>query len=148
LIQAQAGQFKLDIAAWADKAKGRLREFAVEAIQDINEEVVRATPVKTGFLRGSWWASLNASVVNAGPADPSGASASSRMNASLIGLQLGDVYRANNGAAYAMRIEFGFVGTDSLGRKYNQQPRAFVRGTLDRAPMIAQAAAARVAARA
>ena len=28
---------------------------------------------------------------------------------------------------YGARIEFGFVGTDSLGRKYNQGPRPYMR---------------------
>ena len=37
---------------------------------------------------------------------------------------------------YARRIEFGFIGTDSLGRKYNQQPtgimaRGFALGFKD-----------------
>ena len=28
---------------------------------------------------------------------------------------------------YAMRVEMGFVGTDSLGRHYNQQPKPYLR---------------------
>lgn len=31
---------------------------------------------------------------------------------------------------YAPRVEFGFVGTDSLGRTYNQQPKSFLRVAL------------------
>jgi hypothetical protein len=31
---------------------------------------------------------------------------------------------------YAPRVEFGFVGTDSLGRKYNQAPKSFLRSAL------------------
>lgn len=30
---------------------------------------------------------------------------------------------------YAKRLEFGFVGVDSLGRQYNQAPRPFMRST-------------------
>ncbi len=55
-------------------------------------------------------------------------------------------YTAINGAAYAMRIEFGFVGVDSLGRHYNQAPRSFVRTTLDRAEAIANETALKVSA--
>jgi len=51
-------KFKIDDAAIA-KLKGRVKEFCVEFIQDISEQVVEATPVKTGFLRASWYASLN-----------------------------------------------------------------------------------------
>lgn len=33
---------------------------------------------------------------------------------------------------YARRIELGFVGTDSLGRKYNQKPRPYLRPALEK----------------
>jgi hypothetical protein len=32
--------------------------------------------------------------------------------------------------AYALRLELGFVGIDSLGRHFNQAPRPFLRPTL------------------
>jgi HK97 gp10 family phage protein len=32
---------------------------------------------------------------------------------------------------YARRLEYGFAGTDKLGRRYNQQPRPFLRPALD-----------------
>lgn len=34
-------------------------------------------------------------------------------------------------AEYARRLEYGFVGTDKKGRRYNQQPRPFLRPALD-----------------
>lgn len=33
--------------------------------------------------------------------------------------------------AYARRIEYGFVGTDSLGRHYNQAPQPYMRPAFD-----------------
>ena len=38
-----------------------------------------------------------------------------------------------NGPAnrYAMRLELGFTGTDSMGRTYNQLPRPFLQPTID-----------------
>lgn len=33
---------------------------------------------------------------------------------------------------YAQRIEFGFIGTDSLGREFHQLPRPFMRPALTR----------------
>jgi len=33
---------------------------------------------------------------------------------------------------YARRYDMGFVGTDSLGRKYNQKPRAYLRVALEK----------------
>ena len=32
---------------------------------------------------------------------------------------------------YAARLEYGFVGTDSLGRNYNQAPEPYLQPTLD-----------------
>lgn len=137
MFTADTKDFTVSIDAFVAKAKGKAQEFASEFVQDISEAVVNATPVKTGFLRASWYATINS------PAGKGNVG-----NIGLVGadLKLGDVYYMNNGAAYAMRVEFGFVGTDSLGRKYNQPPRAFVRGTLDTAPTIAEATAQRVAA--
>lgn len=141
MFTADTAAFSVDIDKFIASAKGKAQLFTSEFVQDISEAVVEATPVKTGFLRASWWASINS------PVRPTGGQGNVG-NVGLVGadLQLGDVYYMNNGAAYAMRVEFGFVGEDSLGRKYNQPPRAFVRGTLDRAASIAEAAAQRVAA--
>lgn len=154
MISADTTQFTANIEQFIAKAKGKLREAAVETIQDINEEIVLSTPgpgntvqvdpppgQPTGFLRASWYAALNAPATG-----PGGSNDVAQLNLTASSIQLGDVYYMNNGAAYAMRVEFGFIGTDSLGRKYNQQPRAFVRSVLDRASTIAEAAAARVAA--
>jgi hypothetical protein len=132
------------VAVDIEKIKGRVKAFATEFVQDVGQAVVEATPVKTGFLRGSWWAKINGDAEGPGSPDPSGSIAVSRMALVAAELQLGDKYTMNNGAAYAARMEFGFVGTDSLGRKYNQQPRAFVRSTIDNAETIAEATAERV----
>jgi hypothetical protein len=37
----------------------------------------------------------------------------------------------NFGAVYAKRMEYGFVGTDSLGRTYDQAPRPFARPAME-----------------
>lgn len=34
-------------------------------------------------------------------------------------------------AEYARRLELGFVGTDSLGRRYHQSPRPYIKPALD-----------------
>lgn len=36
-----------------------------------------------------------------------------------------------SGIVYAARLEFGFMETDSLGRKYNMQPRPYMRPAVD-----------------
>ncbi len=119
------------------RLNGKLKEFCVEVVQDLNEEVVRATPYITGNLRGSWYADLNSEPDSAsGPPDIGGGAAVARLNLVVADLKLGDVYYAINGAAYAGFVEYG---TSKMA------PRAYVRGTVDRADAIAEAALARVA---
>lgn len=36
-----------------------------------------------------------------------------------------------DGVPYAKRLEYGFTGTDSKGRKYNQAPRPYFRSTYE-----------------
>lgn len=43
------------------------------------------------------------------------------------------VYPSGSAAPYARRIELGFVGTDSLGRVYNQPPYPYFRPGVRRA---------------
>ena len=45
---------------------------------------------------------------------------------------------------YARRIEFGFTGTDSLGRTYNQPPRPYLRPAMEqtRSQVLSDTAAA------
>lgn len=47
-------------------------------------------------------------------------------------------------AAYARRQNYGFVGTDSLGRNYNQSGFAFVEKAAAKWPFIVEAAAMKV----
>lgn len=123
-------KFQIDDAA-VDKLKGRVQDFCVEFIQDVNEQVVEATPVKTGFLRNSWYAGLNSE-----PSAPGGTGGVASLDLVAGDLKLGDVYYAVNGANYAVFVEYGTT---------KMRPRAFVRGVIDRADAIAVAAAARVA---
>jgi hypothetical protein len=141
-------EFSLNADKFAETVKGRLEEFTIEFVQDLNEQIVRSTPVKFGNLRAHWWSAVNAKPnASAGGADKQGAATIAKLNLSSAAIKPGDVYFMTNGAAYAMRIEFGFVGTDKLGRRYNQAPRAFVRKVLARADKIAAKTAARVGAR-
>lgn len=140
MIEIDTTEFNVAIDRFVALAKGRTRAFAIEFIQDMNEAIVANPqhPVDTGFLRGSWYAQLNARPVGAGTIDKSGAGAIARVNLIAAQLKLGDVYYMVNGANYAVFVEFGTERT---------APRAFVRGPLSRANSIAEAAARRVAAR-
>lgn len=134
MIKVDASNFNID--AFVEKAKGRTRAFVVEFVQDLNEEIVRTTPVRTGFLRASWYAALGSSAAAAG-GQPAG-DPLSRMNLVAARLGVGDVFTAINGAAYA---RFVHDGTSTM------HPRPWVATVIDRASLIAEAAARRVAER-
>lgn len=143
-----ATAFEAAIDAFVAKAQRRVNGFCVEFVQDLNEEIVRATPVDTGFLRASWWGSIDSPQIREavkGAGDKAAGGTVATLNLTVAGQPIaGHIYFLMNGAKYAMRVEYGFVGTDRLGRKYNQGPRAFVRGTLARAGQIADATANRI----
>lgn len=73
------------------------------------------------------------------------------VDATIAGAELGDTVVASYGMAYSLRLEYGFEGTDSLGREYSQKPYAFVRTAAQNWPQIVEQATelakARVAAR-
>lgn len=136
--------FALELEKFVRGSQSKLDAFCSLFVQNLNNEIVRATPVDLGWLRASWHASLDAppSAGEAGAADASGAQTIARLNLVASQMRAGRTYYLRNGAVYAMRVEFGFVGTDSLGRYYAQAPRAFVRRTMERADAIARATVA------
>jgi len=58
--------------------------------------------------------------------------------------ELGDTITIINPVVYARRVEYGYVGEDSLGRHYNQQGRHMVGQTIAEMPQIAANAIARI----
>lgn len=162
--------FSLDVDQFIAGSKQKLLSFATEFIQDLNQQVVERTPVNTGFLRGSWYAELNARPEAAsGGGDKEGVLSVSRMNLVVANLKLGDIYFAANGAEYAVFVEFGtrphdirpkdkmalHWDTGFAGGKVGHFAKVvhhpgtpafgFVRATLDGAGTIAEEVAQRVA---
>lgn len=123
------GVFKLSLAKWAAQVQVDLRALARASCQELANRVVEATPVGvTGNLRSSWQPSIGGTAAFSGKA---------QVIAAVVGdLEIGDVFMMRNNAAYAMRIEYGFVGADSLGRVYNQQGRYFVTQNVAAWPSI------------
>ena len=85
-----------------DSATGK---FLMKKLIQAERAAKRFTPVDTGRLRSS-------------------------ITREMGGDAEGMVGRVGTNVEYARRIEFGFVGTDSLGRTYNQAPRSFLRAAV------------------
>lgn len=129
------------LAAWAAKVGNDLEALGRQACQEIAYRVVMNTPWDTGWLRGSWQPSFDGSTTK-GALDPSGAGANAKISLVAADLVPGQVFYMLNNAAYALRLEYGFVGEDSLGRVYNQPGRFYVTEVVKAWPTIVSDVAA------
>ena len=129
--------FAADVSRWVDRRRAEadavFRTIAMDTVNRIKE----LTPVDTGFLRSNWTA------IRKGDAEPV-AGRVPPPEAAIAEARVGDTIVILNPTVYARRIEYGFVGEDSLGRHYNQQGAHMVQQTLNELPSIAGAAVARV----
>jgi hypothetical protein len=137
-------QFREVVGKWAHASvPDQLLGVARIAIQDTAEIVVDETPVDTGFLVANWQPSLNAPdlslVLGANGYDASAAALT------VTDLKLGDVFYFTNNAVYARRINYGFVGADSLGRHYNQVGRHMIETAVGYWPTTVERAAGQLA---
>lgn len=146
MLYIDESKMRIDAAKIAERAQASVRATVSFIIQDIAEEVVAATPVKTGNLRASWVLGVN-SVPSAGQTrtpiasgerfpsvDPQTVDA---ISVNMADYQLGDTVFFVNFAAYAAHVEYGTSRTDGA---------AMVRTTLARAGVIANQAADRILA--
>ncbi|MFC4729094.1 hypothetical protein [Coralloluteibacterium thermophilus] len=116
------GDFAAQVKAFADKAKARqeaiFKGSAARVLERASTPKAQGgrMPVDTGFLRNSARASL------------SGAPDSSSDDPPLVfaRMKVGDTTTVGWTAAYALRMEHGFMGEDALGRRYAQQGNGFL----------------------
>jgi hypothetical protein len=139
-------KYEAAINEWERLAIEQLQAVFRASVRDLVYSTVVNTPVHTGFLRGNWQPGLNGPPPPKPDAtkDPAGARAIATAAATIKGLKLGDVFYFSNGARYARRVNYGFVGTDSLGRHYNQQGRFYLERSLAKWPAIVTANAAKL----
>lgn len=93
------------------------------SVQFMAEDIVKTSPVDTGFLRNSFQITLN-TLPNIGDTGIG----IGGLSGAIAGIKLSDTVYLSFTASYAMRLEYGFEGMDSLGRLYNQSGRFWVRG--------------------
>ncbi len=116
-------KFTAQIKQFRDKVDQRLQftfRGAMEQVVSTAQTVKGAggdMPIDTGVLRRSLVSSVNGGDVATGEAS---------YTAMIAGLDWGDTAQVRWTAAYARRMEYGFSGSDSLGRVYNQAGNFFV----------------------
>lgn len=134
-------QFTADLEALVLNAQGRMEQLSRQVIQETCEQVVRNSPVLTGFFRGNWQPSIGRPPPRQGDGLPSEntidadklSDKSLQMLSLLIAqFKLGQIFWFANNTKYGPRLEYGFTGRDSLGREIHQRGRFFVRNALQR----------------
>ena len=144
-MASSTGGFAAAVEDWAKKTEEKLDTVFKLSFQLTKEAVEQQTPVKTGYLLDS----LTVTIGDIALIDPDASGSKGGGNAApahaavITGAKLGDTLSAGFVASYARRIEYGFNGTDSLGRHYSQPARAMVRMAVQRFPEFVQAAISR-----
>jgi hypothetical protein len=108
-------------------------------VLDAVNMVKQKTPVQTGFLRANWTVIRN----NEPMPVPNRVESP---ETSIAALRIGDRVIVVNPVVYAARVNFGFVGTDSRGRHYDQKGAHMVEQTVALLSELAKKATARIAA--
>ncbi|MGX1096518.1 HK97 gp10 family phage protein [Amorphus sp. MBR-141] len=155
-----ATSFAASVADWVHETEGALeaiwRESANEMIKelDVTKEQGGNVPIVTGFLRASLLASTSMMPeINPAAKPPKGAgegsfgSNASNIEAVIAGAEFGQTLFVGYTAAYAARMEFGFTGSDALGRYYSQPGNLFVTRAVQRWPAVVNRVSQRLSAR-
>lgn len=135
--------FAAQVSEWCQQVEGAAEAVFQTAAQMVANEVRTAVaeggrmPVKTGNLRRSLMASTSA-MPTIKPEQTT--FSDSGLELVIAGAELGSTVYLGFQAAYAARMNFGFVGEDSLGRVYNQAGFGFVDAVAQRWPQIVAAA--------
>lgn len=119
--------FTAGIQDFAKLTKQNLRYVAVNSIQDVLEAAqtpqLAMSKGATGFVEGKIPVA-EATLINSLTSE--GVTGADSYAVAIAGLDLGDVLRFAWTAPCARRIEYGFTGTDSLGRSYSVPGRHYV----------------------
>lgn len=124
-----------------------MRAVLQASVQEVIEEALKPEeeggriPVDTGFLRNSLVSELNGTTswpVTHPPKSGGYEGGSPSYALTVAEMEPGDIARFAFTAAYAARMEYGFVGEDSKGRTFNQQGRHFAESAAAQWPAIVE----------
>lgn len=122
------GSFALQLAEFAEQAKGAVDASLREIIIELGNSLIRMSPVDTGRFRGNWHLSIDVvENVTFDDADPSGQEAIAALVSSVSDFTAGQAAYIINNLPYAIPLEYGHS---------TQAPKGMVRVTLARFQQI------------
>ena len=135
-----------DPSKWAANAKAMLTTLVQNSVEALEKEASATipnggrVPVKFGYLARSFVVSLT-------PPSVAGEGSGNVASTPIADIKPGDVVYLGWTAIYAKRANYGFVGTDSLGRTFNQQGYGFAEAAAAQWPAIVLREAQKIASR-
>jgi len=124
-------RFEDEVNNWVRDTQQEMQKGVRQATFGLFDALSDNTPVRTGFLRGSWQVNLNSSAAEEGEYDKSGTISKSAALDVLGDYRAGDTIYILNSAHYARFVEFG---TQHI------QPRLYATSVLQNARSIGEAA--------
>jgi len=133
--------FNAQVNAWVLETEARLLAVWRGSIEMLADEMTttRSNGGKLPHVTGNLMRSLLASTVampDTGEADD--AYSGSDVGSVTAGLGIEETIWLGYQAIYARRVNYGFVGPDSLGRVYNQAGAHFLEAAVDAWPTIVE----------
>ena len=151
------GQFAATVEAWVREVEGGLLAIVQESTQEVVDLIKKPVgaggnmPVDTSFLQNSLQGSASSMPLvradHTGNGQPPERGNAVQIEALIAGMKLGQTLYFGFTAAYALRQNYGFSGTDTLGRNYNQQGRFFVELAVQQWPQLVEKYQRRLAAK-
>lgn len=132
-----------DIKKWTLETEDLFDAIHKRSIEMLAEEMIRSKsnggklPVDSGNLQRSQLASTSG-MPNVG--DPDQEFSGSNVGAVIATMEANQPLWIGYQAVYARRMNYGFVGADSLGRVYNQEGNYFIEGAIAEWPKLVEAA--------
>lgn len=129
--------FSALIDDWIKQTEQRIDAVYARSVELLGEEMTRTVNEggRVPFKDGNLYRSLLAST-SAMPKTSEGPFSGDNVGLVAATLKANQSVWLGYQAGYARRLEFGFVGADSLGRVYNQEGRHFVTGAIAEWPNI------------
>jgi len=128
-ISRGQARFANEVDEWVQQTEKRINAVFRLSTQKTIRHMQENVPYRDGFLRASLVVLVNQDPPppNKSDKDGMGEYTDAYMQVAIAGAVAGDRITAAYTMEYARRLEFGFTGTDSLGRSYNQAPRGWTR---------------------